>query len=246
MDYDNYSIDKREKIMCSGVLLIILVTFGQLFYKTVLFTVLFPVLYKPLEKYYVCYRAEANKKMLLVQFRDFLYSVSSSFASGRNMAQAMEEAKDSLTGIYDQKSLLVRELESMLAAISVANRTELEVLEDFAARSHIEDIESFVSVYKACRSTGGNINTAVMKSSEIIGEKIEIENQISAIYSQKKVEGTIIISMPFLLILFMNIASPEYMSPMYETAAGRILMTICIVIIMCSYFAIRKITRIEI
>lgn len=246
MDYDNYSINNREKVTCAAILLIILIIFGVLFYKTVLFIILFPALYKPLENYYICYRIEANKKSLLIQFRDFLYSISSSFASGRNMAQAMEEAKDSLAAIYDQNSLLVREIESMLMAISVANRTELEVLEDFSERTHIEDIESFVSVYKACRSTGGNINTAVMKSSEIIGEKIEIENQINAIYTQKKIEGAIIISMPFLLILFMNIASPEYMSSMYETILGRILMTICIIIIVCSYFAIRKITKIEI
>lgn len=246
MDYDNYNLSGKEKCICVITLIAALGVLGILFYKTAVFIILTPVLYRPVEKLYKSNRIEAGKKALLIQFRDFLYSISSPFASGRHMSQAMEEARDSLVAIYDVNSLIVRELDSMLTAIKSANQTDLQVLEDFSQRCQIEDIVSFVSVYKACRSTGGDINNAVIRSSEIIGEKIEIENQINTIYSQKKIEGGIILSMPFVLILFMNIVSPEYLSPMYQTLAGRFLMTLCIVIMICSYFAIRRITRIEI
>ena len=52
--------------------------------------------------------------------------------------------------------------------------------------------------------------------------------------------------MPVAVILFLNIFAPDYISPLYETMAGRIIMTAVVGGAAGIYSMIQKIVRIEI
>lgn len=87
---------------------------------------------------------------------------------------------------------------------------------------------------------------AVNKAAAVIGEKIGVEQEIRTMVSQKKLEGRIITAMPLLVILFLQTASPEYLSVMYTTLAGRILMSVAVAAIVGAGIMIERITRIDI
>lgn len=244
--YREYSLNKQEKIISIAALFFALVIVGLFFYKSIIPIVFTPFFAKLWMENVAKRKCEFTKNELVMQFRDFLYSLSNSFSSGYQMEQALEEALVTISAIYGEKSVLAKEIESMIFQIKESRKTDLEVLDDFAMRSDLEDIRSFVNMYSSCRHTGGNMVKAINQASDIIGEKIEIERKIKSIYSQKILEGGIILAMPFILIFFLNVASPEYIEPLYTSMAGRILMTFCIVIMIFSYFAIRKIIKIEI
>ena len=63
---------------------------------------------------------------------------------------------------------------------------------------------------------------------------------------RKKGEGMVIFLMPVAVILFLNIFAPDYISPLYETMAGRIIMTAVVGGAAGIYSMIQKIVRIEI
>lgn len=191
-------------------------------------------------------RRENESKALRNEFRDVLYSFSSSFSSGRHMQEAMREAKRYLNELYGETSILAPEIGKMYNMISSFGMDETKVWRAFAEDKKIEDITDFIEVYEACRASGGNIIVAVDNAASIITEKIGIENEIRKMASQKKTEGRIIAVMPFILIIFLRISAPEYIGIMYKTVAGRIMMMIACILITAAAIMTERITRINV
>jgi tight adherence protein B len=129
----------------------------------------------------------------------------------------------------------------------IENRENVEeLLSDFAARTGQEDIINFVDVYKACRMTGGDMERVIANSTEVMMDKMQIEKEIRTLTAQKKFEGRIISAMPLVVVLFLNIFSPDYLAVMYETVGGRVVMSIALFGIVFAYRMMMKLTEIEV
>lgn len=244
--YDRYRLRGAERIrfwLLSGLLM---AGVGYLFYKSIIVSLIFTGLIYPGEKYYCNYLAAKRRRELSFQFRDLLYAFSSSFATGRLMREALEEAREDLNLIYDAESLICTELEIMVKRMTESKESEEELLRDFAERSHIADIHSFADIYSICRTTGGNMEKVIMKAIDVLLDKIDIEREIHKLTAQKRAEAYILTAIPFLVIIFLQLSSPDYFNVMYETLAGRLLMTITLVCVFISYLWSMKITQIEI
>lgn len=244
-DYRTYQMQPAEKLCFLLGLGGVLAVCGYLFYGNCILAALLPFVYGRAKKLYCDYRAERRKNQLLLQFRDFLYSLSGSFAAGRHMGEALEEAQRNLGDIYSG-SLMEEEIAAMSCRIRETGQSELEALEDFAFRSGLTDVEDFAEVFGACRKTGGDMVSAAGKAAAVIGEKIGVEQEIRTIVSQKKLEGRIIMAMPVMVILFLQAASPDYLSVMYTTLAGRLLMTGALAAVVGAGIMIERITQIDI
>ena len=75
-------------------------------------------------------------------------------------------------------------------------------------------------------------------------DKLTIVRDIESYTAQKKFEGKIIALLPPLIILFLKLTAPDYLLPMYESMAGRIIMTAALLLMICGYIAAQKITDI--
>ncbi len=246
VDYNDYalSIKEKRKYLLGSYLLIFCIAY--LFYDSISAAVLSGTLAFAGIDSYKNYLRDKRKAVLKNQFRDLLYSLSSSFASGRQITESIGEAILNLEANYDRNSPIMIETKRMYSSLHDARASEEAVLSDFAMRSGIKDIINFVDVYIICRTTGGNLERAVMESSRILMEKIEIDEEIRVMTVQKKFEGRIICLMPLGVILFLRLASPDYMQVMYESVAGRIVMTISLACLAYAGYLIKKITDIEV
>ena len=77
-------------------------------------------------------------------------------------------------------------------------------------------------------------------------EKMSIEKEIDELVKRKESEGLVILVMPALVLLFLNLFAPDYIAPMYETLAGRLIMSICAVGTGAVYLMIQKITSMNV
>ena len=77
-------------------------------------------------------------------------------------------------------------------------------------------------------------------------EKMGIDREIEELIKRKENEGLVIFAMPVIIILFLNITAPDYIAPLYETAAGRIIMTTVCASSIGIYAMIQKIVSVEI
>jgi len=244
--YLYYKLNFHEKIRFLIICGLGLVTIAYLFYHSIILSLLFSCLAYPGLGSYRSYLAEKRRKQLKEQFRDLLYSISASVSTGRQMPQALYEAEQSMRLIYKEDSLIVLELSNMVKRLNEYRESEEEILKDFASRTCIEDISDFVDIYLTCRETGGDFIKVLTKASEIIMDKITIEKEIRTITAQKQFEAKILTAIPLIILLFLQLVSPDYLSAMYEGIKGRILMTLALSCLGLSYFWSMKLTKIEV
>jgi tight adherence protein B len=223
--YAEYDLSMREKIRFLLLCIPGLMAAGYLFYHSILLSLLLSFLSCPGLRLYRTHLAERRRRELKDQFRDVLYSVSASVSAGRHVPEALHEAAHNMRLIYREDSLIVQELDYMVKLMKEYRESEEEILKDFAVRTGIEDISDFVDIYLTCRETGGDLIRVLEKTSEIIMDKITIEKEIHAITVQKRFEARILTGIPFIILIFLHLVSPDYLSAMYEGAEGRILMT---------------------
>jgi len=77
-------------------------------------------------------------------------------------------------------------------------------------------------------------------------EKMSMERETGELIRRKESEGMVIFAMPVIIILFLNLTAPDYIAPLYETIAGRIIMTAVTASNVGIYALIQRITNVEI
>lgn len=227
-DYRVYCLSRKEKLSFillwfSGAIII-----GNLFYDSVIVGALLIIPAIPGRRIYEKYLGEKQRRELSYQFRDLLYSLSSSIAAGHQMSQALIEAEKGMALIYGEEANIRKELKHMVFRIMESKESDEVLLRDMGQRSGLSDIRDFSEVYSICKRTGAGLEDAINKASEILMDKIDIRREIHTLTAQKMLEVRILILLPLLLIVLLRMFSPGYLDVMYLTIAGRIIMTLAL------------------
>ncbi|MDR2162637.1 MAG: type II secretion system F family protein [Clostridiales Family XIII bacterium] len=246
VDYRTYELSVRDTrryyvVACLGA-----ATLGMLFYHNIIAAAILMCAAIPCKRYYRSYLAARRRLDLSVQFKDLLASLSSSFMTGRQMTEALAEAGKNLAIMYDEHAPIMRELNLITRRLTTGREAERVVLFDFAERSASEDIESFVDVYFTCLTTGGDTIKAVRRASELIQDKLTVRNEIATLTSQKRFEAKILAALPPMILVFLQLSSPDYIAPLYGTIAGTLVMTFCLAMMGIAFYWSTKITDIEV
>lgn len=228
-DYRKYKLNKKEKLFFFLVGYGVLFFMSYLFYKSLFLSFLVGFAAVIFKKQCCEYMNSRRKREIIMEFKDLLYSLSASIATGRYITEALIDSETSIKMIYGENCIMYKELVWMNRQINENHIAEENALMDFAQRSGIEDIRNFVEIYTICKCTGGNLQSVIASTSDTIMEKIKLQQEIKNMMLEKQFEGRIVGVIPIAIILFLNIASPSYLAPLYETFIGRIVMTVCLV-----------------
>ena len=246
MYYDQILLSSKQKLFFIICIAGAGMSIGILFYDSFLIGIAVSLILSVTLPAYKRKLKAKQKDVLLIQFRDMLYSISSSISSGRNMSQALSEAEEFCGSTYEKEDYIMMELRNMVLSIRNGNQKDSTVLMDFATRSGLEDIQDFVRVYENCKSTGGDMVKAINRATTIIGDKIELENDLKTLIAQKSFEGRIVGIAPFVIVLAVRLSSPAYLAPMTETSQGRFVTTIALALMGISIWLSERIIKIEI
>lgn len=244
-DYNHYMMKPIERLFYIAVAALAISAVGYVFYRSIVLALLLTpaALYYPkLRKRKIISRRKAE---LRLQFRDAMQSLSSSLHAGRAFESALKGSISDLLIQYEADSYIVKELEVMARKLET-NETVENAFREFAERTHIEEIQGFAEALDICKRTGGNLITAIKSSTDIISDKIEVQNEIQGILAQKKLEQKILCVMPIVIILMLSTSAMDFMLPVYTQTLGRIVMTISMALFILSYFIAEKITNIEV
>ncbi len=246
IDYQEYELTGKEKysFYAGGYTCIFALLY--LFYHSLLFSAAGGLLIFCCQGFYKSWKAEQRQALLITQFKDLLYSLSSYTAANFQLSEALEGCMDNMKMLYSENSPMVVEMEYMVKSIKENKENDIRLLKDFADRSHCEDIENFVQVYSSCVITGGDQEKVLKNTIEILMDKISIEREIKTLTSQKKFEGNIITAMPLIVIMFLNVFSPDYLEPLYVTLPGRLIMTGALMGLIAAHLMTGRITAIEV
>jgi tight adherence protein B len=180
-----------------------------------------------------------RRDKLRLQFKEALLALSSLLSAGRSVENAvMSLENDLVLLIGDSRSDLMMELKVITNRMT--NGETLEAgLHDFAIRSDLEEVRNFADVIMICKRAGGDLVEVVRRTSQLIGEKLEIELEVTVLLSQKKFESRIMMGMPFAFVGILGFMAADYMQPLHE-GLGIVLLTACLLmLLLCSWWMFR-------
>lgn len=243
--YDSYDMSVREKLFYMVIAGIFIFALAFIFYRSVFFSVLMTplaLLYPGIKTKQIIKR---RKKELNIQFKDMLYSLASSISAGKTIECAFKEALRDLSVLYPEPATFILvEIQRIISRLDM-NETLEHALSEFAERACLEDVNNFVSVMNISKRSGGNIAEIIRNTSAIISDRIEVGQEIDMMLTERKFEQKVLNAVPVLMILLLSASAPEYIQPVFNTAAGRLTMTISIILIAAAWLISSKVIDIK-
>ena len=168
--------------------------------------------------------AEKRRDVLRKQFRDMLESLTASLAANSTVRDAFNTAYTDMCMQYSDDALIAKELDQFRRAEQI-NVTLDVMMDDFAKRSGVEEIEDFNNVFQVCYGPGGNMSRVINQTHDsfekIFGIKVNHQRlstgEIQAKIHANETELNVIMVAPVLMVALMrstnatfaqNLASP--------------------------------------
>lgn len=243
--YSEYKLDRKELIVAIVLSFAVIFIAIYLFYRSVPLAVIIAFLGAAAPRWRRRSLLESRRNRLKLQFKEALFSLTSSLAAGRSLENAFR-------GVLEDMKLLYSDLETdMLKEFQViCNRLDnLESLEgalrDLAHRAQIDEITQFVDALTTCKRSGGDLLEVMKRTSAIIGDKLTVEGDIRVLLAQKRFESRIMMAIPFVFLGFLGFAAPDYMEPLYS-GLGYALLTLLFLLLLGCFWIMDRIMRITI
>lgn len=244
-DYSVYKLSRVQTVkyysVCAGASCFL----GLLFYRSAAACAAVFLLSVPLNKVFRSFLAEKRRDRLLSGFMDVLYSVSGAAAAGKQMPSALELAAESLKSSRGTESDIYREIDLICRRYRQTHADIGAMLSSFGRRSGVREIAQFASAYRTCQLCGGDLEEVCRKSAQLLIDRISFAEETRMLISQKKTDVVLLTAMPLAVLTMLNLLNYSYIAVLYETAAGRVVMTLCLLLIVSALLWGIKITRIE-
>ena len=185
---------------------------------------------------------ERRKQEFLDQFCDYLDSISTSLAVGRNGYEAFLTAAQDMGDLYGKSAPIVY-ASGRLAEGLKNGRAIPDLLGEMASETGCSDVRTFGEVYQICHTAGGNLKHIVGDTRNMIVEKIAIEQDIQTVLTGPKNELNIMVLMPLIILASLRVLGGGLVA---DDASSLIVNTIALGIFLGSYWLGRKIVDIKV
>ncbi len=244
-DYKVYRFSGKEKLLYGAEAAALVAMIAYVFYRSVIAAVFL----LPLMLFFFKYkRAELKRKRkfeLSMEFREAIMSVNASLTAGYSIENAFVEAGKDMAKLYGEDGLITKEFIYLTRALR-ANETLETILSDMAARSGVEDIRDFADVFAAAKRSGGDLNRIIRRAADTISEKMDVKREIETLTSSKRYENRIMEIVPFAIICYISLTSPDFIESLYHNAVGIAVMTVCLCIYGAGFVMAERIVNIQI
>jgi tight adherence protein B len=121
-----------------------------------------------------------------------------------------------------------------------------ESLKDTALRVDNPDFGFFVTAILIQRATGGDLSEVLNNISDMIRQRIRLQQHVKAKTAEGRFTGYILVVFPVVLFFVSYYLNPNYASVLLHTSTGLWLLALAAAMLMIGSWAIRKITTIKV
>lgn len=190
-------------------------------------------------------REQEDKRRLNRGFADALSSFSAALEAGYSAENAVRETVRDLALLYPEDEPIYREFRHLQHQLQ--NNQSLEkAFADMAEKTQDEDMLCFAEVFEIAKRSGGDLIRVIRTTERTMAERAEVKREIRTILTAKRLEANIMNLMPCGILLYFLICDPVYLQPLYETMAGRVVMTVLLVVYAGCVRMTDRITQIEV
>jgi len=119
-------------------------------------------------------------------------------------------------------------------------------LERMAERIGLPEINFLAIVMNIQSKSGGNLSEALNNLSRVLRERRKMRGKIVAVSQEAKSSASIIGALPFLIIGALSFINPGYLSPLWETSIGNLLVIGCLSWMGIGIFVMSRMIKLDI
>ena len=104
----------------------------------------------------------------------------------------------------------------------------------------------FAIVVEIQSKAGGNLSEVLANLSRVLRERRKMRDKVTAMSMEAKASGAIIAILPFVVAVLVTISTPEYMTVLVTTKAGKFALVISAFWMSCGIFSMKKMISFDI
>lgn len=188
---------------------------------------------------YISWKRKKRMRRFERQFPDALDMISRALRAGHAFSQGMqivaEEFDDPLGSEFENT------VNQMNYGISFQ-----DALKSLSNRIDCPDLKLFAISIIIQRQSGGNLAEILENISHLIRERFKLRNKIRALSAEGKLSAIILIALPFFIGLTISVTTPEYIKILITDPIGKIMITICVIMMIIGVLIMKKIIAIKV
>ena len=185
---------------------------------------------------------ERKKEQLLSEFKDVLVMLSSELSAGRSLESALDRLSGSYNGTGAAADRMKTELEIAARGLSLSKPPE-QLIYEIGERNDAGEIKEFAGLIRINKRYGGDMAAMAGRTARQFTDRQALSAEVRSMVAAKRLEGLVMAVTPCAIVLYMRLTNPGYMDIMYDTAAGRVVMTVCLLMVMLAVYMMDRILR---
>lgn len=173
------------------------------------------------------------------QLPDVLDLLSASLEAGAGIAAALELV------VAEADEPAASEFGRVLATTRLG-ATLLDGLQEMSDRLDSRDLVYTVQAIAVQQRTGGRLAEVLRTVAEFMRARFELKRELSALTAEGRISAYLLGGLPFALALIISVISPGYLTPLFTTAPGLVMVAGTSVLMLISFGMMKKIITIEV
>lgn len=173
------------------------------------------------------------------QLPDILAILASSLRAGHSFMQALDTVAQEMDGAGGE------EFGRVVTEIRLGRAVD-EALNDMAERVDSEDFRWAILAVNVQRNVGGNLAEILDTVADTIRERETVRRQVKVLSAEGRISMLILGSLPFLLALYMFTVNRDYLSLLFTTRIGIVMVVAASALMSLGLLWMRRIVRIDV
>ncbi len=162
-------------------------------------------------------RTDRRQRAFAEQLDDAMQLMASSLRAGHSLLRAVDAvSRDTQAPMSVEFARVVNEVR--------VGRDMNDALVEVADRTASQDFRWVVQAIGVHREVGGNLAEVLDRVGETIRERSQLFRQARALSAEGRTSGLVLLVMPFAVAGLIGITSPAYLTPLFTTVTGYVLV----------------------
>lgn len=185
------------------------------------------------------FKASRRTKSFEKQLPQLLTLTATSLRSGFGLPQALDAVA------RDSAEPASKELSRALAQVRIGSDLA-DSLDEVAVRMGTQSLHMTVMAIRIQRQVGGNLAETLETTAHTLRERESLRGQVAALSAEGRLSAWILIAMPISIFFYMAAVANDYVSLLWTTTIGLLMLIGTLVLMIIGVFWMRKTVQIEV
>jgi tight adherence protein B len=184
-------------------------------------------------------RQGRRENAFLAQLPDTLQMLAGSLQAGYSLPQAID------TVVREGQPPMSVEFNRALVESRLGMPVE-DALEGIARRMASQDFSWVVMAVRIQRDVGGNLAELLLMVADTLRERERLRRQVRVLSAEGRLSGWILGALPVLFFVYLALANPTYLAPMWSTPLGVGMIVLGVVLLGVGAFWLTRVVKVEV